>query len=97
MVYLGKGMEVMINKHGGNIYQYDRQMVDFSANLNPPGMPDAVKQAVIDSLPHGSFFHATGGAVHMAFQDRVKILPYEIAIGCVLVATSTAIYGLFAW
>ena len=52
---------------------------------------------VIDSLPHGSFFHATGGAVHMAFQDRVKILPYEIAIGCVLVATSTAIYGLFEW
>lgn len=42
----------MINKHGGNIYQYDRQMVDFSANLNPAGMPDAVKQAVIDSLPY---------------------------------------------
>ena len=50
---------------------------------------------VIDSLPHGSFFHATGGSVHMQFQNRVKILPYEIAIGLVLVTTSTAIYAIF--
>ena len=28
---------------------------------------------VIDSLPHGSFFHATGGSVNMAIKDRMKI------------------------
>ena len=28
---------------------------------------------VIDSLPHGSFFHATGGSVNMAIKDRIKI------------------------
>lgn len=28
---------------------------------------------VIDSLPHGSFFHATSGSVNMAIKDRIKI------------------------
>ena len=28
---------------------------------------------VIDSLPHGSFFLATGGSVNMAIKDRIKI------------------------
>lgn len=38
------------DKHGGNIYRYDRHMLDFSANLNPAGMPSEIRQAVIDSL-----------------------------------------------
>jgi len=33
--------------HGGNIYKYDHKMTDFSANLNPLGMPEAVKKAII--------------------------------------------------
>ena len=36
--------------HGGNIYQY-QQMLDFSANINPLGMPDAVRSAVMQSAP----------------------------------------------
>ena len=39
-----------IEKHGGNIYKYDHKMYDFSANLNPLGMPEVVKQAVIDHM-----------------------------------------------
>ena len=35
--------------HGGNIYSY-RDCVDFSANCNPLGTPESVKQAVRDSL-----------------------------------------------
>ncbi|HOE61724.1 MAG TPA: GntP family permease, partial [Kiritimatiellia bacterium] len=36
---------------------------------------------IIDSLPHGSFFHATGGAVGMSVKDRLKLIPYEAAVG----------------
>lgn len=34
--------------HGGNIYRY-KNYIDFSANINPFGMPEKVKQAVIES------------------------------------------------
>ncbi len=39
-----------MEKHGGNIYRYDHRMYDFSANLNPAGMPAAVSQAVADHI-----------------------------------------------
>ena len=35
--------------HGGNIYGY-KDCMDFSANCNPLGTPESVKQAVMDSL-----------------------------------------------
>ena len=46
---------------------------------------------VIDSLPHGSFFHATGGSVNMTIAERMKLIPYEALIGL----TSTVISILF--
>lgn len=36
--------------HGGNIYKFDHRVYDFSANLNPLGMPPEVKQALIDHI-----------------------------------------------
>lgn len=36
---------------------------------------------VVDSLPHGSFFHATGGSVFMGVKERLKLIPYEAAVG----------------
>ncbi len=36
--------------HGGNIYKFDHRVYDFSANLNPLGMPQEVKQALIDNI-----------------------------------------------
>ena len=38
----------MIQKHGGDIYRYSN-IIDFSANINPLGMPESAKKAVIDS------------------------------------------------
>lgn len=37
--------------HGGNIYTY-QDCLDFSANCNPLGTPESVKEAVRDSLEH---------------------------------------------
>ena len=49
---------------------------------------------VFDHLPHGSFFHATAGCTSTKFNDRLKLIPYESAVGFVLAATSTIIYGV---
>ena len=43
---------------------------------------------VIDHLPHGSFFHATGGSIGMDLKEILKLIPYESLIGLVLVTTS---------
>ncbi len=47
---------------------------------------------VIDSLPHGSFFHATGGAVNMTIKDRMRLIPYEACIGLTSTVVAVIIY-----
>ncbi len=49
---------------------------------------------VIDSLPHGSFFHATGGAAGMKIGERMKLIPYEACIGLTSTVVATIIYLL---
>ena len=49
---------------------------------------------VIDSLPHGSFFHATGGSVNMAIKDRMKLIPYEALVGLTSTVVSILVYIL---
>ncbi len=43
---------------------------------------------VLDHLPHGSFFHATGGVTNTNINNRLKLIPYETAIGIVLTTGS---------
>ncbi|KKO53112.1 GntP family permease [Paenibacillus sp. DMB20] len=52
---------------------------------------------VFDHMPHGSFFHATGGSVNMGMKERLRIIPYETAIGLVLAIVSTLVFGVFGW
>lgn len=47
---------------------------------------------VLDHLPHGSFFHSTGGASSMNLEERLKLIPYESAIGFVLALSSFLTY-----
>ena len=47
---------------------------------------------VIDSLPHGSFFHATGGSVNMQIKERMKLIPYEALVGLTSTLVSCIIY-----
>ena len=47
---------------------------------------------VLDHLPHGSFFHATGGSMGMAVKERLKLIPYETLVGFVLAACSILAY-----
>jgi len=50
---------------------------------------------VFDTMPHGSFFHATGGATFMNVKERLKLLPYEFAVGFSLATVSTLVFGVF--
>ena len=52
---------------------------------------------VFDHMPHGSFFHATGGSVGMAIKERLKVIPYETAVGFIMTVVSTLIFGVFRW
>ena len=49
---------------------------------------------VLDHLPHGSFFHATGGSVEMTIKQRLRLSPYESLVGLVLATCSTLAYIL---
>ena len=47
---------------------------------------------VVDSLPHGSFFHATGGAVNMSIEERMKLIPFEACIGLTSTIVSVVLF-----
>lgn len=47
---------------------------------------------VVDSLPHGSFFHATGGSVNMTIKERMKLIPFEACIGLTSTIVAVIMY-----
>lgn len=47
---------------------------------------------VIDSLPHGSFFHATGNAANMGIRERMRLIPYEALVGLTSTVVAVIIY-----
>nr|WP_300005574.1 SLC13 family permease [Tissierella sp.] len=49
---------------------------------------------VLDHLPHGSFFHSTGGSVFLDIKQRLKIIPYETLVGLTMSIVSAIIYGI---
>ena len=74
----------------------------FSGTLLELGVPALAAAAMIhagatvaDHMPHGSFFHATGGSVNMDIKERLKLIPYESAIGLMMTVVSILIFGVF--
>lgn len=74
----------------------------FAATLLDAGVPALSAGAmihagatVIDSLPHGSFFHATGGSVGMEIKDRMKLIPLEACIGLTSTLAAVLMYIIF--
>lgn len=50
---------------------------------------------VFDHLPHGSFFHSTGGATNVSLNERLKLIPYETAVGATIAFSSTLLAIFF--
>ena len=71
----------------------------FASTVLAAGIPAAWAAAmtnagatVLDHLPHGSFFHATGGSVGMSIKDRLRLIPYESLVGLILTILSVVTY-----
>lgn len=71
----------------------------FASTLTASGVPALSAAAmihaggtVIDALPHGSFFHATAGAVGIGVKERLRLFPYGSLPGLVSTLVSTAVY-----
>ena len=54
--------------HGGDVYKYDH-CLDFSANCNPLGTPQSVKQAIIDSVEDLSDYPRVGCGPYRFFTE----------------------------
>jgi GntP family gluconate:H+ symporter len=74
----------------------------FASTLLSQGVPALAAGAMIhagatvaDSLPHGSFFHATGGSVNFSISERMKLIPFEACVGLTATIISAAMYLLF--
>jgi GntP family gluconate:H+ symporter len=71
----------------------------FSGALLEAGIPALSAAAMLhaggtifDALPHGSFFHATAGAVGMSVKDRLKLFPYGTLVGATSTVVSVIVY-----
>lgn len=49
---------------------------------------------VLDHLPHGSFFHSTGGSINMGMKERLALIPYESMVGLMMAIVSTILFGI---
>ena len=74
----------------------------FSGALLQAGVPALSAAAmmhaggtIFDALPHGSFFHATAGAVGMSVKDRLRLFPLGELVGAVTAAVSVLTYLAF--
>ena len=75
----------------------------FSGALLQAGIPSLSAAAMLhaggtifDALPHGSFFHATAGAVGMSVKDRLKLFPFGTLVGATTTVTSVLVYLIFS-
>ncbi len=73
----------------------------FSGVLVQAGVPALSAAAMLhaggtifDALPHGSFFHATAGAVGMSVKERLKLFPYGTLVGMTTTVVSVLVYML---
>lgn len=39
-----------MNFHGGDIYKYNKDLIDFSSNINPLGVPESFKKALVENI-----------------------------------------------
>ena len=74
----------------------------FAGTLLQAGIPAASAAAMLhaggtifDALPHGSFFHATAGAVGMSVKDRLKLFPFGTLVGATTTLTAVLVYLIF--
>ncbi|MHC1481200.1 GntP family permease [Frateuria aurantia] len=76
----------------------------FQAPLLQMGVPALAAAAminasstVIDHMPHGPFFHASGGSVSAGIAEQLKLVPFQSVVGLTITIASTLLVGLLHW
>ena len=82
------GVTIAGQTFAGTLLQAGVPAVSAAAMLHAGG-------TIFDALPHGSFFHATAGAVGMSVKDRLKLFPLGTLVGATTTVTSVLVYLLF--
>ena len=82
------GVTIAGQTFAGTLLQSGIPAVSAAAMLHAGG-------TIFDALPHGSFFHATAGAVGMSVKDRLKLFPFGTLVGATTTLTSVLVYLLF--
>ena len=79
------GVTIAAQTFSGTLLQAGIPAVSAAAMLHAGG-------TIFDALPHGSFFHATAGAVGMSVKDRLKLFPFGTLVGATTTLTSVFAY-----
>ena len=82
------GVTIAGQTFAGTLLQAGIPAVSAAAMLHAGG-------TIFDALPHGSFFHATAGAVGMSVKDRLKLFPFGTLVGATTTLVSVLVYLLF--
>ncbi len=48
---------------------------------------------VIDSLPHGNYFHVTAQSMNMSIKQRMSVVGYEAIVGATMTIVATILFG----
>jgi threonine-phosphate decarboxylase len=54
--------------HGGNIYEHNRRVIDFSSNINPLGVPKGFEKSIADNI---NKFSVYPDREYMAMRERI--------------------------
>ena len=79
------GVTIASQTFSGALIEADVPALSAAAMLHAGG-------TIVDALPHGSFFHATAGAVGMSVKDRLKVFPFGALVGATSTVASVVVY-----
>lgn len=48
---------------------------------------------ILDSLPHGTYFHVTRNAMNVSMKERMTVVFYEAIVGLTMTVVATILYG----
>ncbi len=69
-------------KHGGNIYQYEKNVIDFSSNINPLGPPAAITELFSKDWEHITRYpERSYGKLRRAIAKQQEVNPEQVLVG----------------
>jgi threonine-phosphate decarboxylase len=72
----------MMIQHGGDLYAYPHDLLDFSVNVNPLGLPPAIREAAKQAIDHcAQYPDPQCRALRAALSEYEQVPPSQIVFG----------------